>query len=154
MAAGTWVVYNDFKLNMAKGLVNLSTDAFKIALFTSASIAVAATVTPATYTSFATDAHEVANANGYVTGGVACGSPTLTGGGGIGTITFALPNLSFAAASGGGYTARIAVLYDSTSASKVAIAYMLLDATPADLAVVAPQILTIQIGNVFTETGN
>ena len=153
-APGPWVVYNDLKLNMAKGLVALHSDALKVALFTAASIAISPTVSPATYTAFAADAHEVASGTGYPTGGVACGAQTLSGGGALGTIGLSIPNLSFPAASGIGYTARVAVLYDSTSAAKNAIAYCILDSTPADVVVTTPQVLTIQIGNVFNETGN
>jgi hypothetical protein len=150
-AAGPWVVYNDAKLNGWKGLFNLPSDSFKVALFTSASVAISATVTPATYSSFAADAHEVANGNGYTTGGVSAVSPTLTGGGATGTITFDTADVSWTA-SGAGFTARAAVIYDTTTG--YAIAYCLLDSTPADVTVASGNTLTIQIANVFQETGN
>lgn len=150
-AAGPWVVYNDAKLNSWKANFALQSDSFKVALFTSASVAIAATVTPATYASFASDGHEVSNGNGYTTGGAAAGSPTLTGGGATGTITFDTADVSWTG-TGAGFTARAAVLYDTTTG--FAIAYCLLDSAPADVTVSAGNTLAIQIANVFTETGN
>lgn len=150
-AAGPWTVYNDAKLNSWKALFNLPSDSFKVALFTSASVAINDQVTPATYASFASDAHEVANGNGYTTGGVAVTGASLTGGGATGTITFSTGNATWTA-SGAGFTARAAVIYDTTTG--YAIAYCLLDSTPADVTVSAGNTLAIQISSIFTETGN
>jgi hypothetical protein len=146
-AAGPWVLYNDFKLNAFKKLMDLSADSFKLALVTSASTAISATLTPATYAGFN---NEVSNANGYTTGGAAAGSPTLTGGGATATITFDLADVPWTA-SASGITARAAVLYDDTATSKNLIAYCLLDSTPADVVVAAGNTLTVQITNVFTD---
>ena len=153
MASGPNVVYNDAKLAAWKKLVDLSSDSLAIALFTSASIAINDQVTPATYTALAADGHEVASGNGYTTGGVAVPSVTLAGGGSVGTIALGVGNVAWSV-TGAGFTARVAVLYDTTSPTKVAIAYMLLDATPADVTALAGQSLTVSMGNVFNETGN
>ncbi len=149
-AAGPWVLYNDFKLNAFKKLMDLSADSFLVALFTSTSSAISATVTPATYTAFATDAHEVSNANGYTTAGVSVGTGSLTGGGATATITFDVADATWTA-SGSGIVARAAVLYDNTASGKNAVAYMLLDSAPADVTVASGNTLTINIANVFTD---
>ena len=145
---GPFVLYNDFKSNLGKKLIDLSADTFKMALFTSASIAINAAVTPATYGSFAADANEVANGNGYTTAGVSCGAGSWTG---TSTQTFDVADATWTA-SGAGFTARAAVLYDSTPATKYAVAYCLLDSTPANVSVAAANTLTLQIANVLTLT--
>lgn len=146
-APGPWVLYNDFKANAFKKVFNLSSDSIKVMLVTSASNAMDATLTPAKYSQLT---NEVSNANGYATGGVTPGSPSLTGGGATSTVTFDIADASWTA-SGAGITARAAVMYDDTATNKEAIAYMLLDSTPADVVVAAGNTLTIQIANVFTD---
>lgn len=146
-APGPWTLYNDYKLNESKKLMDLSADSFKVALVTSASNALAATLTPATY---ATITNELTTANGYTAGGAAAGSDSLTGGGATSTITFDLADVSWTA-SGAGFTARGAVLYDDTATSKNLVAFFLLDSTPADVTVAAGNTLTINIANVFTK---
>ena len=148
-APSNWTPYNDCKLNVCKKLIDMSADTFYVALFTSASAAISTTVTPATYTAFAADGHEVTNANGYTTGGVSVGAGSLTGGGLTATITFDTSDAAFTATSSG-ITARAAVLYDYTAASKYAVAYCILDSTPADVVVSAGNTLTINIANVTT----
>lgn len=147
-APGPWTLFNDFKLNQNKKLMDLSADTFKMILVASTSNALAATLTPATY---ATVTNELSTANGYTSGGAAAGSPTLTGGGATATITWDTADVSWTA-SGAGITARAAVIYDDTAASKNLICFALLDSTPADVTVAAGNTLTVQVTNVFTES--
>lgn len=146
-APGPWTLYNDFKLNAFKKLMDLSADTIKVALVTSASNAIVATLTPATY---ATVTNELSTANGYTAGGATAASPGLTGGGATSTITFDTADVSWTA-SGAGFTARAAVMYDDTATSKNLIAFCTLDSTPADVTVAAGNTLTINIANVFTD---
>lgn len=147
-APGPWTLYNTFKTALGNGGINFGSDTCKIALFTSASIAINSAVSPATYTAFATDGHEVGNGNGYTTAGVSV-AVTWTGGS---TLTLGAANASWNA-TGSGFTARAAVLYDDTNGSKQAIAYCLLDSTPADVTVAAGNTLTINdSANIFTLT--
>ena len=60
MAAAAWVFYNKAKEYMGDGTIDLDTDVFRLALFTSASNA--ATATLSTYASLT---NQVASANGY-----------------------------------------------------------------------------------------
>lgn len=145
-APGAWTIYNTFKTQLGDAGVNFGSDTFKIALFTSSSIAINAAVSPATYSAFASDGHEVANANGYTTGGVTV-AVTWTG---SSTLTLGSANASWTA-TGGSITARAAVLYDSTTGQ--AVAYFLLDATPADVTVASGNTLTINnAANILTLT--
>ncbi len=146
MAAGNWILYNDFKLNILKKLMDLSMDTFKVALLQSTSNGIAAALTPATY---ATLTNEVANGNGYTTGGASAGSPTLTGGGAVSTITWDTADVAWTA-TGGPIVARAAVIYDFTAAAKNLVAYCLLDSTPADVTVPDGVTETVQISNVFS----
>jgi hypothetical protein len=149
-APGPWVLYNQFKKQLGLAQFTLNADTFYVALFTSASSAINAAVSVATYAAFASDGHEVGNGNGYTTGGVAVATPTWTG---TSTLTFDVGNPSWTASSSG-FTARAAVLYDSTTVggTNYAIAYMLLDSTPADVTTAAGNTLTINVSNIFSYT--
>ncbi|QGJ93678.1 hypothetical protein SEA_HANNACONDA_36 [Mycobacterium phage Hannaconda] len=130
MAAGTWTLPSGARKMLLDGTFDLDSDTFKVALVTSSSNIGSSTTTWAGVTG------EVANGNGYTTGGVAV-TLTLTG-----TTSVAV---SFATnpvwtASGSGITARWAVLYE---VSGNVLAYVLLDSTPADVSVAAGNTLTI-----------
>jgi hypothetical protein len=145
MAAGPWNLYNDFKAQIFKKVMNLNaTDTVKVALVSSSSNAINVALVGATYSALT---NEVANGNGYTTAGATAASPVIAGGGATSTITFDTANVSWTG-SGAGFTARAAVIYDSTTGDF--IAYCLLDATPADLTVAAGVSLTITISNVFS----
>jgi hypothetical protein len=143
MAAGPWVVYNEFKATLGLKALQLNTDSMKVALFLSTSNAGNAALVTAQY---ATLTNEVAAANGYATGGVVC-APTYSQT--AGTATFDTADASWTA-SGGSITSRFAVVYDNSAVNKDLIAYCLLDATPADVTVTTGNTLTIQIANIFT----
>jgi len=142
-AAGPWTIYNEFKATFGLKALNLNVDSMKVALFQSTSNAGNAALASALY---ATLTNQVANGNGYVTGGVVC-APTYSQV--AGTATFDTADASWTA-SGGSITARFAVLYDDTAANKDLIAFCLLDSAPADVVVTTGNTLTIQIANVFT----
>lgn len=150
--AGNWVVYNDYLLAEGVQEVKLNTDALKVALFTSASIAINKFVNGATYTAFAADGNEVANGNGYTTGGESV--PTVTYTGGAGNPSVLAGGAVAWTGSGSGFTARAAVLYDNTSTTKRAIAYCLLDSTPADYTVASGDVLTLNVNTGFTKSSS
>jgi hypothetical protein len=145
MAAGPWVVYNEFRATLGLKALNLNSDSMKVALFISTSNAGSAALVTAQY---ATLTGEVAAANGYTAGGVVC-APTYSQAAGV--ATFDTADASWTA-SGGSIVARFAVVYDFTATNKDLIAYCLLDSTPADVTVTTGNTLTIQIANVFTLT--
>ena len=145
MAAGTWIILNDFKAYLLKKKMDLSADTFKVALAASTSN-LASTLTPSAYSDVT---HELSTANGYTAGGATASSPTVAGGGATATITFDTANVSWTA-SGGSIVARFAYMYDDTSSPKQVLAYCLLDDTPADVTVPNGDTLTISIVNVFS----
>lgn len=138
MAAGNWTFTNAFRTNLSTGTY-LDADSYKIALFQSTSNIGASSTTYAGVT------NEVANGNGYTTGGNAV---TLSRSGTT-TVTFDTTDPAVWTASGAGFSARYAVLYEV--AGNV-LCYCLLDSTPADVTITAGNTLTITINasGVFT----
>ena len=139
MAAGNWTFTNGTRTSLLNGTFDLDTDTLKIALFLSTSNIGAASTTYAGVT------NEVANGNGYTTGGAAV-TGSLSG---TTTVTFDTTDPAVWTASGAGFSARFAVLYE---VSGNVIAYCLLDSAPADVTVTAGTTLTITINasGVFT----
>lgn len=142
MAAGSWTVYNEFKLTLGKKAVDLINDTFKVALLASTSNAGSASLATAQY---ATLTNELSTANGYTSGGVSV-TPSWTAS--SGTMTFDTSDASWTAT--GSITARFAVLYDNTSSNKDLVAYCLLDSTPADVTTTTGNSINIAITNLFT----
>lgn len=138
MAAGAWTFTNVGRTDLLNGTYDLDTDTFKMALFTSSSNLGASTTTYAGVT------NEVANANGYTTGG---SSVTLSLSGTT-TVTVDSTDVTWTA-SGGSITARFAAIYEVGGR---VLCYCLLDSTPADVTATDGNTLTVQINasGVFT----
>ena len=139
MAAGAWTLTNNTRTYLLDGTFDLNSDSLKIALFQSTSNIGASSTTYAGVT------NEVANGNGYTTGG-----NSVTGSlSGTTTVTFDVSDPTAWTASGGSITARFAVLYE---VGGNVLAYCLLDSTPADVTVTAGNTLTVSINasGVFT----
>jgi len=138
-AASDWKVYDEFLATIGQKVVSLNgVDQVKMALFLSTSNCGSQSLVTAQY---ATLTNQVANANGYATGGVVVATTWTQAGG---TFTFNCANGVWNA-SGGSITARFAVLYDNASPNKDLICYCLLDSTPADVTATDGNSLTIQI---------
>jgi len=125
MAAGKFKIYNSAKEYIGDNTIDLDSHTFKIALFLSTSNA--NTLTNSTLASLT---NQVANGNGYTTGGATLSSVTWTRSGG--TVTFNANNVEWIA-SGGAITARFVVIYDDTAANDELLAVCLLDTTPTDV---------------------
>lgn len=153
MASGKFKVYDLAKKYLADGTFNLSlTTNWKMALFQSTSNCNTLSVGTAVYGDLT---NEVANANGYTTGGVALSGITWTNV--AGTITFNVTSPVFTA-SGGSITARFAVIYENATLNTIVkplLCVCLLDTTPADVVATSGNTLTIQINasGVFTLSG-
>lgn len=141
MAAGTWQFTNAARTNLLNGTHDIDSDSWKVALVTSSSNIGASTTTWAGVT------NEVANGNGYTTGGQSV-TLVLTG---TTSVTCTFSSNPVWTASGSGITARWAVLYEVGGA---VLAYVLLDNTPADVTASAGNTLTVDSdgtpGPVFT----
>lgn len=125
---GTLVLFNSFREYVADGTIDLDTDTFKVLLTTSTQ------VLSASGQSVKADlTQEVANGNGYTSGGVTLTGVTWTRSGG--TVTFDSDDPQWTASSGS-ITARYCVLYKSGTANSITnplVGYALLDSTPADV---------------------
>jgi len=145
MAATRWKLYNAAKLGIGNGLIDLDSHTFKCSLYTASSNA-----NTLTNTVLANLTNEVANGNGYTTGGVTLTGVTWTNS--SGTITFDCADPSWTA-SGAGFTARYAVIYDLSAAGQALLCVCALDSV--NVTVVAGNELQIMIdaSGVFTLSG-
>ena len=132
-APGAWTLTNTTRQKILDGTFVVGSG-YKVALVTTTSNIGAASTTYAGVT------NEVANGNGYTTGGVAV---TLSQTGTTSVNVFFSPNPSWTA-SGGSITARFAVLYKTGSD---VLCYSLLDSAPADVVVAAGNTLTVKSDN-------
>ncbi len=142
-AAGKWKAYDLFKYRIGNLTLDLTdTTNWKMALFLSTSNANTLSVGTNLYGDLT---NEVANANGYTTGGVAIASQSWTNT--SGTITWTCANGVWTAA-GGSITARFGVIYKNATVNSIVkplALICLLDATPADVTATDTNTLTVQI---------
>ena len=129
MAAQAWQIYNQFKATLGLKVLELNTDTIKMALFLSTSNCANVALSPAQY---ATLTNELANGDGYTTGGFAPSGVSYSQAAGTATFTFGTSDWT---ASGGNLVFRYAVIYDSSAPNKDLICFSLLDTTPADTTV-------------------
>lgn len=152
MAAGKWKLYDQAKKRLADGTLDLDSNTFKMALFQSTSNCNTLSVGTGLYGDLT---NELANANGYLTGGTALTGVTWTNSSGTETFTCTAPVWT---ASGGSITARFAVIYASGTLNGVTnplLAVCLLDTTPADVTATSGNTLTItpNASGIFTLSG-
>lgn len=143
-APSAWQVYDQFLNHMGEKELDLSSDSFKVAFYTSASDCGNKAHSTAKYADFT---NEVAAANGYTTGGFAVPSTTWINS--SGTQTFS-GGAVLVTASGGNIVARLAVIYDNTDTNKRAVAYCVLDNTPANVTFLNGVPQSLVPGPVFT----
>lgn len=137
MAAGAWVIFDNFKATIGKSC-NLASDTVKMTLHTS-------TYTPTASgdSVYADLSNELSTANGYTNGGATLASQAYTQTSGTGKFTSDPVSWT---ASGGSIVARYAVMrLVGTFDTQVdpLIAYCLLDSTPADVTASAGNPLTV-----------
>lgn len=151
MAAGKWKVYEAAKLAIANGEIDFDAHSFKIALFLSTSNCDTLSGT----TGIANLTNQVATNYGYTQNTKAVTIATSQVGG---TVTVDETSNPVWTISGGSVSARFAVIYDDTHASKQAICVCLLDTTPADVTVNGTTTantltVTISTSGLFTFSG-
>lgn len=139
MAAGQWTIPTAARTSLFNGTFDLDSDSFKIALVDSGSNVGAGSTTWAGVT------NELATAFGYTAGGQA----VTVGLSGTTTITWTLADTTWTA-SGGSIVARWAVIYE---VGGNVLAFMLLDATPADVTTTdGNQLKVLGTNNLATVT--
>lgn len=135
MAASAFALFSAFKLGVGNKAFNLSTDVIKCALITSA-------WTPSLDVDDVwadISANEITG-DGYTAEGATLANQTWSASGG--TITLDGDNIQWIAGVSG-LSARYAVFYNFTDATKRLICYTLLDTTPADYTVTDGQSIDI-----------
>lgn len=139
MPAGAWTFTNAARTNLLNGTFDIDSDTWRMALFQSTSNIGASS------TNYAGLTNEVANANGYTTGGIAI-TLTLAG---TTTVTVDIATDPVWTASGGSIVARFAVIYEL---SGNVLCYCLLDDAPANVTATAGNTLTVaaSASGVFT----
>lgn len=148
MSAGKFKLYEAAKLGIANGEIDLDTHSFKINLYLSTSNCNTLSGT----TTLASLTNQVATAFGYTQSTKAV---TITTANASGTITVDETTNPVWTASGGAITARYAVVYDDTHASKQALGVVVLDTAPADVSATDGNTLTITwpVGGLFSISG-
>lgn len=143
MASGKWKVFDFAKLYLGDGTLDLNdTTNWKLALFQSTSNCNTLSVGTGIYADLT---NEVANGNGYLTGGIAVTGITYNQTAGV--ATFDCDNVVLTAV-GGPVSARFAVLYKNATVNSIVkpcYCVCLLDTAPADVTVTDGNTLTIQI---------
>src|SRR5262245_6840478 len=123
MAVGPWIFTNAARQKVLDGTFVIGTGPWKCALFTSASNISAAS------TAYASITNELANANGYTTGGLSV-SFSMTGTTDVDVVFASNPAWT---ATGGNLVKRFAGVYKTAGDLFM---YCLLDTTPADVTTV------------------
>lgn len=150
MAAPSAITFfQSFREYLADGTFDLNTNTFKAQLHTS-------TFTPnaGTMSVLADVTNEVANGNGYTTGGVTMTSVAWTRSGA--TVTFDAADVSWTGATAG-FSARYLLIYASGTLNgrvNPLVGYMLLDSAPADVSFAVGNTVTVQwnAAGIFTLT--
>lgn len=130
MAATAWSAYDHYSELLIKGDIDVDTDVYKIGLYTSASNAATTSLT-----ALSSITNELANGNGYATGGATVAATASRSGS---NTDFDAADPSWTA-SGGSLVFRYAVCYTGT----LPICYTLLDDTPGDITVADGQTYSI-----------
>lgn len=112
----TFVMFDEALSNIGKGLIDLDTNSFKVALTNTAP-------TQDTNTQLS-DITQIANGNGYTTGGVAVTVTWVETGAGTGIWRFDTSDPSWTASGGDIPAHRYAVWYDDTSAADLLLGYV------------------------------
>ncbi|MFZ4706297.1 MAG: hypothetical protein ACOYMF_09860 [Bacteroidales bacterium] len=147
-AAGKWKLYEAAKLAIANGEIDFDAHSFRIALFLSTSNCNTLSGT----TGLSNLTNQVASNYGYTQSTKAV---TIATSQASDTVTVDETTNPVWTASGGSITARFAVIYDDTHASKQAVCVCLLDTAPADVTATDTNTLTItqSASGLFTISG-
>jgi len=152
-AAGKWKIFEQAKLDIANGLIDLDSHSFYIALYLSSSNCNTLSGT----TTLATLTNQVATNFGYtqVTGGGTGKAVTITTAQASGTVTVDETTNPQWSAAGGSITAMYAVIIDDTHGSDQALCVCLLDTAPASVTATSGNTFTItqSVSGLFTISG-
>lgn len=123
MAAGSFTVFNIAKLKLLNGVHDLDTHTFKMALTTSSQSIDATFAGTSTDCRYADLTAQVANGNGYTTGGKTL---TMSVTRNTGTVTVDCDDQSWTSST---FTAKYAVVYNDTATNKDLLGFVDLETT-------------------------
>lgn len=142
MAASAFTILNTAKKKLVDGTFDLDTHIFKVALLTTA-VSLSASTTVDTYAEITSQV----TGTGYTTGGATLSGVTVTG---TSTVTFDANDVTWSAST---ITAKYAVIYSDTAASKDILGYVDLDTTSGSTTVsstTADFTITWNASGIFT----
>lgn len=145
MAATAWTLYDKAKKKIGNGTIKLGVDTFKVQLHQSTSNASTSTLSLATSVT-----NEVANGNGYTTGGQALASVTWTVGASAAQYAFDAADPIWTATGGAINNIKFAVIRNSAGGSAQALCWSRL--TTLQFNLTQNNTLTIQMNasGIFT----
>jgi hypothetical protein len=117
MAAGQWTIFDIAKLKLLNGIHDLDTHVFKMALTTSTQALTSSFAGTSTDCRYADLTAQVANGNGYTTGGKTL---TMSVTRSTGTITVDCDDQNWPSST---FTAKYAVIYNDTATNKDLLAF-------------------------------
>ena len=133
---GAWVVHDKWKEKTLNGTLDGDSNAYVVRLYTSGT-----NISTVTLADASTATNEVANGNGYTTGGTSV-TPSVSEASGVTKLDITDPSWN---ATGSGITARYAALINTTATPDEVVAHCLLDSADADVVAAAGNTFTIQI---------
>jgi hypothetical protein len=144
MAAGAFTVFRRAKTKLANGLFDLDTNTFKMVLTTDAQALTDDFAGTSTDCRYADLTDEVANGNGYTTGGKTL-TATWTRSGA--TVTFDCDDQAWTSSS---FTAKYAVIYEDNGGNDDLLCFCELDTGGSLTTVSGTLTVTINASGVFT----
>lgn len=135
MAAGKWKLYNTGKEKIGQAIIDLDSHTFKMALFTNSSNA-----NTLTFDELVDLTNQVANGNGYTTGGLTLTGVTWTNTSGV--IKFTSSQAEWIL-TGAGFSFKYAVIYDSSVAGNPLLCVCDLNVGGGNLTGVAGDYVTV-----------
>jgi hypothetical protein len=159
MTSSTWAMYDIAREWLANGTLNMaaSSPGFQLALFTNGSNVNSDSAFDSSSAIYANVTYELANGDGYTTGGAAVSGMTVTYSGATATI-WPAATLPTWTASGGSLTFRYGVIYVNGTVNSIVkplICWTTWDNTPADIVVNNGITFTplLNASGLFTITG-
>lgn len=146
MAAGDLTVFEEFALNIGAEAHNFSGDTIKVGLVDDTITPTAADATP-TWGDYS--ANEVSTAGGYTANGETLSGVTWTEAGGVATLDDT-GNISLSQDAGGFTDAHWAIIYNDSSATDQAIAFLDLGGPVSEVA--GPVTITWNASGILTVT--
>ena len=144
MAASAWAFYNTFKEYMGDGTIDLDGDTFRMGLFQSTS-----NFATATLSRLSEVTNQVANGNGYTTGGATISAITWATGASASEMRFDSTAVIWTATGGTIANIKGAVIYSDTAANDELVCYSTLTTSQFSLTDTNTLTITPSANGIF-----